>query len=39
MAFEQLQAEYSLQEEQGTKTRIKREIEVILSETFVKGGK
>ena len=37
MAFEQLQAEYSLQEEQGTKTRIKREIKVILFETFVKG--
>lgn len=37
MALEQLQAEYSLQERQGSKTRIKREIEVILSETFIKA--
>lgn len=35
--LEKLQAEYSLQKEDNTKTRIKREIEVILSETFIKG--
>ena len=35
--LEKLQIEYSLQEENSTKTRIKREIEVILSETFIKG--
>ncbi len=35
--LEKLQIEYSLQEEDSSKTRIKREIEVILSETFIKG--
>ncbi len=35
--LERLQVEYSLQEDQSSKTRIKREIEVILSETFIKG--
>ena len=35
--LQHLQAEYSLQEDESTKTNIKREIEVILSETFIKG--
>ena len=36
-ALEQLQVEYSLQEEEQAKVHIKREVEVILSETFIKG--
>jgi len=35
--LQHLQAEYSLQEDESRKTNIKREIEVILSETFIKG--
>ena len=35
--LQHLQAEYNLQEDESTKTNIKREIEVILSETFIKG--
>lgn len=36
-ALEKLQIEYSLQVDDSSKQRIKREIEVILSETFIKG--
>jgi len=35
--LQNLQAEYSLQSDESSKTSIKREIEVILSETFIKG--
>ena len=37
--LENLQIEYSLQVNDSSKKRIKREIEVILSETFIKGSK
>jgi hypothetical protein len=37
VALERLQAEYRLQEEEQANVRRKKEVEVILSETFVKG--